>query len=666
MRASAKIGSLFAAAGAILLLMLVAACGTETEIVEVEKEVIVKEEVVKEVPVEVVVEREVVREVPVETVMVKEVPVEKIVKEIVEVEKEVVKEVPVEVVVEKEVVMVKEVPVEVVVEKEVVMVKEVPVEVVVETEVIKEVVKEVPVTAVVYEVPVYPGKVTLMTGNWANERWDPRDGGKWGMTYVRQLHGYLIEGNQSNQLIPGIATDWELGSDLRTYSYTLRDGVKFHNGDELTMDDILFTLDHMFSADAQGKSLNSQVIAHGKLVENIEVTGPNTFSMTLTDSKADWPFYQSRIFPDHPGGAILPKNAFDTLGDEGWEKAPVGSGPFRLVRHKPSELIRMERFDDYYYQPKNGLAEDRRTKFQTLEIFLVPEEATRVAALVGGQADIVEASLASVDQITGGGGHIVWSRESWYHMALQHYCWEPDRICNNKKVRQAFQYAIDQDLIRDTLYGGGGMFETDGWLHVTPSVLGWSADIRPYPYNPAKAKALLAEAGYPGGAGFPDDLKVITYEAPEWPLLPEMSRLVADMLEETLNIPVEYIVGEYGDIVARIEAGEVGNHIFLRVNDNRWDGGSIAVCCYMEPFAWHTRGSDPNIHAAGMKAVAELDPAKRHAAYNEFYKVIHDEQYAFGLGYLNLPYGVSARVVDWQPWPVNSYPNALWTIIVDD
>ena len=553
--------------------------------------------------------------------------------------------------------------------KEVVKEVEVPGETIIkEVQVVKEVIKEVPVAAVQYEVPVYPGKVTLMTGDWENERWDPRDGGKWGMSYVRQLHGYLIEGNDSNELIPGIAEKWVMGSDQRSYEYTLRDGVKFHNGDELTMDDVLFTLDHMFSTEAQGKSLNANVIGQGKSVESYRATGPDSFKVTLTASNAGWPFYQSRIFPDHPGGALLPKKAFETLGDEGWEKAPIGAGLFRLVKHSPSELIRLERFDDYYYQPDNGLPEDRRATFQTLEMFLVPEEATRVAALAAGQADIVEASLASVDQIRGGGGHTVWNREAWYHMGLQHYCWETDRICNNKQVRQAFQYAIDQDLIRDTLYGGveGGMFQTDGWLHVTPGTLGWSAEIAPYPYNPEKARALLAEAGYPGGAGFPDDLKVVTYEAPSFPYLPEMSRMVADNLKETLNIPVEVVVGEYGDIVARIEAGEVGNHIFMRENDNRYDGGSIARCCFMEPFAWHTRGSDPVIHAAGEKMLAVLDPHKRQKAYNDFYRVIHEEQYSFGLGYLNTPYGVSARIVDWQPWPINSYPNALWTIVVKD
>lgn len=235
------------------------------------------------------------------------------------------------------------------------------------------------------------------------------------------------------------------------------------------------------------------------------------------------------------------------------------------------------------------------------------------------------------------------------------------------QLRGAMLYAIDQNLIRDTLYGGpDGMFRTDGWLHVTPSTLGWSPEIVPFPYNPQRAQDLLADAGYPGGAGFPDDLKVITYEAPEWPFLPEMSIMVADMLEDNLNIPVEVVVGEYGSIVADIEAGTVGNHIFMRVNDTRWDGGSVAACCYMEPFAWHTRGVDPRIDAAGREALAELDPAKRQAAYNEFYKVIHDEQYAFGLGYINLPYGVSARIFGWEPWAVNSYPNALWTIVVND
>ena len=578
------------------------ACGTDTEIVEVEKQVVVEKEVVKEVMV------------PGETIIV---------------EKEVIKEVVVEKIV------------------------------------------EVPVAAVSYEVPVYPGKVTLMSGQWANERFNPRDGGKQGMVYVRQLHSTLLEGDETNNLIPGLAEAWKVSGDGLTWDFTIRDGVKFHNGDVMTMDDVLWTMDHYYSDEAIEKALNGVVPENGAHIAKLEATG-NTLSITHVAPKAHWGFYFSMMFGDTLGGSILPEKAFERLGEEGWEKSPVGAGPFRLVNYSPSELIRFERFDEYYYQPDNGFPEDRRSQFQTLEMLLVPEESTRVAALLAGQADIVEASIATVSQIERGGGHIVFSKESSFQQTAFSSCWEDDQICSDKDVRLALAYALDMDFIRDTLYRGAEVepgqevMQTSGWFHVTPGSLGWSPDMRHFPFDPDKARQHLADAGYAGGEGFPD-FAIWVVEASDFPFLPESARMVADMWRETLNIPVEVNVVDGGDFGARYAENRLGNSIYMTSNETRVDGGSVINCCFSEPWQFYTFTSrEPAISKAGAEALAEIDPKKRGAAYNKFYRLIKDEMYVWSTGYANLPYGLSARIVQWEPVPVNPWPGAFWTIIVKD
>jgi peptide/nickel transport system substrate-binding protein len=165
--------------------------------------------------------------------------------------------------------------------------------------------------------------------------------------------------------------------------------------------------------------------------------------------------------------------------------------------------MEFERFEDFYYQPSNGLPEDRRVKFASLDLRLVPEEATRVAALRSGEADIVPASLTTRSQVEAGGGRLVFGPEGVYARPVLWGCWasKPEIPCSKKGVRQALAYALNKDLIRDQLDGGSEVFQTKGWQFVTPSSMGYSPELDPYPYDPEKARQLLAEAGYPGGEG---------------------------------------------------------------------------------------------------------------------------------------------------------------------
>jgi peptide/nickel transport system substrate-binding protein len=164
--------------------------------------------------------------------------------------------------------------------------------------------------------------------------------------------------------------------------------------------------------------------------------------------------------------------------------------------------MKFERFDDFYYQAENGFPEDKRVNFQSLDMFMVPEEATRVAALRGGNADIVPASLATKGQVEAGGGRLVFGQEGFTLNARLVGCYEPQYPCHDKRVRQALNYALDRELIQEQLYGGPTVFQLKAWGDVTPSTIGYTPELDPFPFDPDKARQLLADAGYPGGQGF--------------------------------------------------------------------------------------------------------------------------------------------------------------------
>ena len=119
---------------------------------------------------------------------------------------------------------------------------------------------------------------------------------------------------------------------------------------------------------------------------------------------------------------------------------PIGSGPFKYLDHQLGVKYEFERFDDYYHHPGNGYEEDRRAKFQFLDLQIVLEGVTRAAALQAGDADLIEGNIQILDQLEKiDGGQVVWQDESAHRWVINVDCWQPDLWCYKKDARQAKQ-----------------------------------------------------------------------------------------------------------------------------------------------------------------------------------------------------------------------------------
>ena len=509
---------------------------------------------------------------------------------------------------------------------------------------------------------VHPGKLTIMVGHLSNERFDYTFGlgTPGGLNFGRIVGGFLISTNERTEMVPGIASRWGFSADGLTWAFTIRKGVKFHDGSELTPQDVLWTLQHHFGPQAVEYS-TSRV---PRQMDKIELSGPDKVTLTtrtpitelgLLVSEAGDKWYQ-----------VVPKRG--KLGDGeqalAYDKNPIGAGPMRLEKHVPASVMKFQRFDDFYYQPRNGFPEDKRVNFQSLDMFLVPEEATRVAALRAGEADLVPASLPTKKQVEAGGGRLVLGLEGFFVEVRLYGCWERQYPCHDKRVRQALDYAIDKELIRDRLYGGPEVFQVKGWWVVTPSTIGYTPALDPWPFDPAKARQLMADAGYPGGKGF-GKLILNTNTSTAMPFLVEAAQLAAEFWKRELGLDVEVKVGDRFGLRKTEIAGELNGQIWWRENEARSDATASAVSSFGDrritksPSSLH---NDPELFGLVHPVSEILDPDERAEALKKLYLRLRDESYVLGIGYVNIPWGAGARVLTWRPYPLAVYPSALHTI----
>ena len=299
--------------------------------------------------------------------------------------------------------------------------------------------------------------------------WDPHiHGGTSGMTALRHIFDRLVV-RQGTEFVGQLATSWELVDDL-TWEFKLRDDVYFHDGHQLTAEDVKASFDRMASLEDQ------YIFPFWRNYDSTEVVDDFTVRIKTTSLKAEMLVALEVV-------VIGPAHLMD---DPDYTKTMIGSGPFKFVEFRPGEILRMEANPDYW-----GGA----PSLDGIEFYEIPETSSRVTALLAGDLHIVSAlepdSVPSVE--SSGSTHVV-SVPSWVrdYAIFNHYLEKYQDL----RVRQALWLAIDTQEIVDGLF-------PPGFARVMHSAVSSQAldfhDLGPYPYDPARAQALLAEAGYGPG-----------------------------------------------------------------------------------------------------------------------------------------------------------------------
>src|SRR3989442_532843 len=274
-----------------------------------------------------------------------------------------------------------------------------------------------------------PGELTVVLSSLSTEALDPILAGHIVKFYLSLMFDYLVGATPDGQLSRdgGVATRWEASADGKRWTFHLRRGVRFHTGDELTAEDVKFSILRALGP----RSTTGYAQGLRQLVKEIETPAPDRVVIVTKDTTAMIPTLLSRLLSTE--GMILPKQYVEAKGDDGFARAPVGSGPYRFVEQVSGSHVRLEAVPSHW---RLGTP-----KYKTVVFKAVPEETTRIAMLRRGEADVVEISRERMKEVEGAGYTVHLRREDgqiegWF---VQPWAQTPLR---DKRVREALNLAI--------------------------------------------------------------------------------------------------------------------------------------------------------------------------------------------------------------------------------
>jgi peptide/nickel transport system substrate-binding protein len=405
------------------------------------------------------------------------------------------------------------------------------------------------------------------------------------------IHDAMAKAMPGNTAAPSLAESWQVSPDGRVYDFTLRKGVKFHNGEPLTSEDVKFSFERYKGAAA--KTLKDRVAV---------VETPDALHVRFR-LKNPWPDFMTFYTAASGAGWIVPKKYVEKVGDEGFKKAPIGAGPYKFVSFSPGVELVMEAFDGYW----------RKTPSVKRLVFkVISDESTRLAALKRGEVDVVysiRGELAEELQRTPGLvlKPTVIQAPQWVSMLDQ---WDPKSPWHDRRVRLAANLAIDRKAINDAITLGHSRLT----YSIIPSTFDYYWQPPAYAFDPGQAKKLLAEAGYPNGFDAGDYYLDVSYA--------NVQEAIANYLQQvgikTKLRPVErashwasYADKKYKNI-AYTASGAFGNAA-TRLETFVVGGGTYVY------------GSYPEIDSLFKDQAAEVDRAKREALLHKIQQIVYEK-----------------------------------------
>ena len=348
-----------------------------------------------------------------------------------------------------------------------------------------------------------------------------------------QIFETLVTWNEDSKIVPLLAESWTTSEDNKTWTFKLKEGVKFHDGAPFNAEAVKYNFERILSPEVASPRKSS-----ADMVEKVEVVSE----------------YEVNITTKEPAGAFLAQltnynlsmlspKAAEELGKEFGQK-PSGTGPLMLDVWEPGKTLTYTKFDGYW---------GTKSTIDKLTYKTVPEDSSRVMMLKTGDADVISGlppiqveelkSDKNVDVVIAPGYRTIYIGTNM-----------KKDLFKDVKVRQAINYAIDKKSIIDNVLRGLSIYPAGV---ESPAIMFAATDLTPYDYNPEKAKQLLAEAGYPNGFK-------TTLHTPEgrYPMDKQVAEVVQSMLKE-VGIDAEIIVLDWGAYQEATTKGDVTNLFLL-------------------------------------------------------------------------------------------------------
>ena len=436
-----------------------------------------------------------------------------------------------------------------------------------------------------------------------------------GVNVFRNVFDALTRIEADGSVSPLLAESWIASEDTQTWEFAIRTNAKFHHGQPVTVDDIVWSFQHLAGEQ------KSPVRTYINKMKTVEHLGGNKVRFTLSEPFAAFDRQVSLI-------SIISKQAFEEIGAAKFALAPVGSGPFRVVRWVKDDRVELAAFGDYWAGAP---------KIKTVIFRPVPSETTRAAALSSGELDVVPIlPPALVSSLSSRKGLRIEKIASNKVVYVGFNITNP--LLSDVHIRQAIDFAIDRNALASRLLRGLG--KPSGQV-LAPVTFGYAPEIQPTPFDPARAKQLVAASGYKG--------EKIPFQYPNNNIAfgDEAAQAIANYLGN-VGINVDMQGMEYSAYFPLWSNRKIaGMHLFA-YGPSIMDAELVIGSLYVS--SGRVYWNDPKIDRLAQRQRGERDKDKRQAIIGELLKY-SNELVLYAPLYNEIhAYGIQDRV-KWQPRP---------------
>jgi peptide/nickel transport system substrate-binding protein len=437
------------------------------------------------------------------------------------------------------------------------------------------------------------------------------------------LHDGMVKPMPGNLQTPCLAESWSMSEDGLVWDFVLRSGVKFHDGEPLTAEDVKFSFERYRGA-------NQALIK--KQVASIETPDPQHVRFKL---HKPWPDFLTFYSSASGAGWIVPKKYVEKVGEAGFKKHPIGAGPYKFVSFTPGIELVLEAFEGYW----------RKTPaVKRLVMRSVPDETTRLAALKQGEIDIaysIRGELAQELKTTPGLSlkSTVLQATNWIYFPEQ---WDPKSPWHDVRVRQAANLALNRNQMNDALFLGG--------CNINNSIIPHTYEYYWQPpaaaFDQAKAKELLAAAGFPNGF----DAGPFTVDSS----YSNMGEVAVDYLSQ-VGIRCRLVPMERAAFAAAYANKKLTSGIF-RAASGAFGNTATRLASFIVKGGSNVYGSYPDIDELYPLQADELDRKKRAAILEKMQRLVHEKAINAPIWELAFLNGVGPRVGESSLGKIAGFP----------
>jgi peptide/nickel transport system substrate-binding protein len=450
----------------------------------------------------------------------------------------------------------------------------------------------------------------------------------------QNLYSRLLQPNATGTgLLPDLASSWSISPNGLTYTFHLRPDAKFSNGQPVTASDVVYSIDRSRAFSGGWGFLLTAVKT---------ITAPDAHTVVITLSQPHAPLLADLAMYAY---SVVPENLVKSEGSSFFQH-PVGSGPFKVTSYNPDSEVDLAR-NPYFYGTK--------PKISKVRVLIVPDDNTRVLMLESKKADVIENPpgnlVSQIDKTPGLHVQLFPSTRVDFIQLDEHF-----KPFKSQLVREALNYAINRKSIVQVAYQGHA---TEGSSFMPYKMKFWDSALSPYPYDPAKARKLLAQAGYPHG--FSTFLITVSGDvagqAEAIVLKSELAAVGINVAIQSYELLTAYNKEDDGH-------SEMGERYWTNDIIDPDEVATFGADCQGGANAFNSYWCDSQANTLVTQARGELNDSTRQQMYDQIQQIVYQQSPFIVIDYSPYRYGVGDWVHGFHVTPLGNYDLSLETLTV--